>query len=275
VKASRTWSASCADKLYVCADGHGPARCTEQQASTVDPERAVRVKALSLLTRPARDWFTDQDISQGDWQSFATLLATVNAMTEVQLKKVDPRTVYASGSAALGQAVQACMPNGGVMFKVNKQGAVSVPYPKPCAVAIVNGDELAPLRLRADSTVLLLPGIFGVKPAPRPVLPTRAAPAPSATAPATATALPQAVSPQLDAAVRKWVDSASASIVACTNKNPSAVLVDVDGSGKPTVSVRGAEAGGSEEGCVRSALGAPPALPSGPAQILHVVKTAP
>jgi hypothetical protein len=278
VKASRTWSASCGDALYVCSDGRGPARCTPQQGDTVDRERAVRAKALAQLSPSQRAWFVDRDISLGDWPTFGQLVATIKAMSATQLNSVDPSTVYSAGSAELAQAVQACEPRSGVTFRVDNAGKVTLPYPKACAVDVVNWPELGPLRARPNTRVVLLPGLFGVTPIARPAFgKAPAAPAVEPAAPRVAT-LPSSappVSPELDAAVRQWLDKSAAAVVACTGKDPSALLVDVAAEGSVAVSIRGGTAGAPEEGCVRSALGAAPALPAGPARILHVVKGEP
>lgn len=276
VKATRTWSASCGDRLYVCSDGRGPARCTEQQRDTVDSERAVRAKALGELTVSQRDWFVDRDISQGDWAAFAQLVATVKAMSDEQRKATSPASVYAAGSAELGQAVLACSPKQAITFNVDKQGKVSVPSPKACAVNIVNRAELGPLRLRRNTSVVLLPGLYGIKPIARPVLAAAAAPTPVEASPSVAPSAPTSAvvalaSPELDAAVRQWLDKGAAGVVACTGKSPTALVVDVSAAG-PHVSIRGAAPGTPEEGCVKSALGTPPTLPAGSGQILHVVK---
>jgi hypothetical protein len=277
VKASRTWSASCGEKLYVCSDGRGPARCTPQQDDTVDQERAVRAKALAQLSASQRAWFVDHDILQGDWPAFAQLVATLKVMNDQQLKSVNPALVYGGISAKLGQAVRACT-NTNITFQVDKSGAVSVSFSKPCSVDIVNQPELAPLRARAGTTVVLLPGVYGVQPIPRPSL-AAARPAPAVAAePATNAAAASAAasapaSPELDSAVRQWLDKGSASVTACTGKNPTVLSVEVDATSQAHVSIRGVAAGAPEEGCVKNALGAPPALPAGPAQILHVLKS--
>jgi hypothetical protein len=277
-KATRTWAAACGERVYVCSDGRGPARCTEQQPDTVDAEKVVRAKAIAPLSAPQRAWFVDQDISQGDWASFAQLVATVKAMNEAQLQSTNPALVYAAGSEQLGQAVLACSSTYPISFNVDKQGHVTVPSSKPCAIDVVNRRELDPLRARHSSSVVLVPGLYGIKPVARPVIATTAAPtlAPAsesveaATGPTSPALTP--ASPELDAAVRQWLDRGASGVVACTGKSPTALVVDV-GAAAPQVSIRGLPAGAPEEGCVKSTLGAPPAFPAGSGQILHVVKS--
>jgi hypothetical protein len=279
VKATRTWSASCAEKMYVCSDGRGDARCTQQQAELLDPEALVRAKALLQLPAHQRSAFVDRHILSGDWPSFAHSVAVVAAMNDEQLASIDPQLVYSEGSADLDRRLRDCKKGSALTFAVKVDGSLAVPVgpwdnsPPDCATAILADPELAPLRRHPGQTFVLAPGIFDIKPVERPTL--AAAPATLATDPAAAanavTAEPPA-SAELDAAVRHWLDQESASILACTGQERSAVLVKVSAEGKPELSLRGASAGEPEAGCVRNALAPAPTLPAGPAQILHVVK---
>lgn len=281
VKATRTWSAACGEKLYVCSDGRGDARCTEQQPETIDPERAARAKALLLLSSKQRTAYADKDISLGDWPTFAQTIATTKLMTDEQLADVDPSAVHSTGSADLDQAVRRCTGDGWLTIDVTDQGRPFVPQKpgeasvKPCAEEIMNRPDVAWFKNYPKRRFVLLPGVFEVKPIARPVSSAAAATPtePAVAAPAASTTAAAAATPEVDKAVREWLDGNAANILACTGQDRSAILVNVSAEGKPEVSVRGATAGGPEDACVRSALSAPPSLAAGAAQVLHVVKS--
>jgi hypothetical protein len=62
--------------------------------------------------------------------------------------------------------------------------------------------------------------------------------------------------------------------LACVGKDQAALLVQVNHESKAEISIRGLAAGSPEEGCARSALAKTPALPSGPATVLHLLRAA-
>jgi hypothetical protein len=279
-KATRTWSASCNDKLYVCSDGRGGARCTHQDPGTVDPESLVRANALLQLTGQHRAYFVDRDILQGDWETFAELVAVVRALPESQLEDVDAKDVYARVSEGFNRELTACLgerkltvlvlPSGTLDFWRSPTAPVG-----PCVSQLLKHPELAPLKARPEARVHLIPGVFDVKPIARPLSTAAAAPivtSPSGEAKTEANDAPASVpAPELDAAVRRWLDGHASSILACTGKESSALLVDAQADGTLDVTLRGAE-DGAETPCVRHVLSTPPSFPPGAGRILHVVQ---
>lgn len=278
---ARTWSALCADRLYICSDGRGQARCTEQDPATIDAEEATRAAALRQLPVEKRAWFADQKITDGDWPTFARLAGTVNALSVTQLSSIDPRLVYMDQSPALEQVVSTCAPDSALAADVSARGTVSitamsssVPFTHPCWVN--HRPDLSKLIRLGPRQWLLAAGVSEVKPIARPERTPAVAKTPPA-APASGAAAPAAApaaSPALDAAVRGWLDQQADAILACAGKDSSAVLVTVDAQAKADVALRGVPAGGPEDGCVKHVLASPPPLPAGPAQILHIVKSA-
>ncbi len=275
---TRTWSALCADRLYICSDGRGQARCTEQDPATVDAEQAIRAAALKQLPVEKRAWFADQNIMDGDWPTFARLAGTVNALSVAQLSSIDPRLVYMDQSPELAQIVSSCAPDSALVADVSARGTVSittmsssVPFTHPCWVN--HRPDLSKLIRLGQRQWLLAAGVSEVKPIARPEPNPAVAKTPAA-APAVSVAAAPAASPALDAAVRGWLDQQADAILACAGKDSAAVLVTVDAQAKADVALRGVPAGGPEDGCVKHVLASPPPLPAGPAQILHIVKAA-
>jgi hypothetical protein len=275
---ARTWSALCADRLYICSDGRGQARCTEQDPATIDEEQATRATALRQLPVEKRAWFADQNITDGDWPTFARLAGTVNALSVAQLSSVDPRLVYMDQSPELAQVVSTCAPDSALVADVSARGTVSitsmsssVPFTHPCWVN--HRPDLSKLSRLGQHQWLLAAGVSDVKPIARPKLSPTVAKAPAAASGVSAAA-PAAspASPALDAAVRGWLDQQADAILACAGTDHAAVLVSVDAQAKADVTLRGVAAGGPEDGCVKHVLASPPPLPTGPAQILHIVK---
>ncbi|HYJ10196.1 MAG TPA: hypothetical protein VEX18_14335, partial [Polyangiaceae bacterium] len=134
------------------------------------------------------------------------------------------------------------------------------------------------------ATFTLVSGVFGVKPVARPAVASdekeqkaaaSAQPvADVAVVPIQSEPAAPAASPELDAAVRQWLDRERSAILACVGKDQAALLVQVNHESKAEISIRGLAAGSPEEGCVRSALAKTPALPSGPATVLHLLRAA-
>jgi hypothetical protein len=281
-KPTRTWAASCNDKLYVCSDGRGGARCTPQDVATVDPERLTRAKSLLLLTSKRRAYFVDKDILQGSWLEFAKLVATVRAMSDDQLESVNPKHVYGDTSESFDRELRACAGDRKLTVVVTKTGALDVwkninEPTGPCVTQLLKKPDLKPLTGRLGQSVVLLPGVFDIRPIARPVVSAASAAPSTATlaavsnvAPTTAAPAPPA-SAEVDSAVRRWLDDNAAGILACTGKDSSVVLVNIDAEGKLDVALRGA-ADSPETQCIRHAMSNISALPPGAAQVLHVVK---
>lgn len=279
---NRTWNAACGEKQFVCS-ARGGIRCTKQEPETVDPELVTRAMALREVPVEQRTWFVDKDISEGSWDSFATVVATVKALSPEQLERIDPRRVFASGSATLNESMHVCGPVGSVEIKVQANGNLT--SPAWCTERLLSSPELAPLKLHPFETFTLVAGVYGLKPVARPVLagatePKTPAAAPGEPATDVAAAPAQshsehgaaAASPELDAAVRQWLDRERSAILACVGKDQAALLVQVNHEAKAEISIRGLPAAAPEEGCVRSALAKAPALPPGPATVLHLLR---
>jgi hypothetical protein len=280
---NRTWNAACGEKQFVCS-ARGGIRCTKQEPETVDVELVTRAKALLEVPVAQRTWFVDKDISQGSWDSFATVVATVKALTPEQLERIDPRRVFAGGSATLDESMRVCGPVESIEVRVEADGDLT--SPAWCTERLLSSPELAPFKREPFKTFLLVSGVFGLKPVARPALSGEAEPkTPSVAAgehPVDAAATPQsqpapesvaaAASPELDAAVRQWLDRERGAILTCVGKEQAALLVQVNHESKAEISIRGLPAGAPEEGCVRSALAKAPALPPGPATVLHLLR---
>jgi hypothetical protein len=282
---NRTWNAACGEKQFVCS-ARGGIRCTKQEPETVDVELVTRAKALLEVPVAQRTWFVDKDISLGSWDSFATLVATVKALRPEQLERIDPRRVFAAGSASLDEAMKACGWVESVEVRVEATGDLT--SSASCTDRLLSSPELAPFKREPFTTFLLVSGVFGIKPVARPALagdvgPKTASAAAAEPHPAdVAVAASQSesgsvaagASPELDAAVRQWLDRERGAILTCVGKEQAALLVQVNHESKADVSIRGLPAGAPEEGCVRSALAKAPALPAGPATVLHLLRAA-
>lgn len=290
-RAKRTWSALCSEKMYVCSDGRGGTRCTPQQGDTIDDELVVRAKALLEVPTSRREWFIDKDLRQGSWDSFALLVAKVKAMNDAQLAAVDPRELFLNTSPSFESELKKCLGDDGVLavsFLRTGEAQAPTKVVEPDCKALLRKDKaLEPLKAQPEQTFYVVSNLFNVEPVQRPklatppstssteALATSGAEGDDAAAPASLPPVTAAASPELETAVRSWLDQESASILACTGKERSAVLVHVTAEGAAQVSLRGAPPGSPELACVRSALPKPPAFSPGPAEILHVVKASP
>lgn len=117
---------------------------------------------------------------------------------------------------------------------------------------------------------MIVAGVFGVKPLPRPEL-AKEPRADEAEEAAEETAPVEEVDPADSEEVRAWLDANSADILTCTDSERTAVLVRLDADGAAAVSLRGKMSGGAEEQCIRAGLGEK-AFEVQSAEVLHVVK---
>ena len=88
----------------------------------------------------------------------------------------------------------------------------------------------------------------------------------------TPTALPAPASQEDHASLRGWLDSQRDVVLGCTGSDLAIVTIE-PAETAARIALRPPFAGTAEEECVRSALGAPPSVPSG--RVIHALRAAP
>ncbi len=282
VEETRSWRAACGGSLYVCSDVAGGTDCKPQDPQTLDPELAVRARALLSLPKGVRDRFVAVDVMEGDWDSFARMAAARAKLSDQQFEEVGfEGKLFTGFSAEFNQQLVQCLGQHGVLeVEVNDRGLIQIPkagVKHRCRAKLLRSGELQ--QLRTPSTVrLLAANVFAVQALPRPEVATaESAKEPEPSGPTPEPRAPNPTVPKegpgVEEEVRAWVDSVASDILACSNESKTAVLVELDEQGSATVSLRGALAGGAEEQCIRAAVGKK-RFPSGPATVVHLVKPA-
>lgn len=268
---NRSWRAVCVEKLYVCSDIRGATQCVPQDPNTEEAGLKDRAKLLLKLDKPRRDVYIKSDIRAGSWESFSSGVVALSKMNAKQVADVEDAMKLITGlSDPLMQQLSACKNAAVLPIRVDKKTGALLPQAgnkNGCFLKLMGSSEFAHLRAHRDETFFVPTGIFGVKPLPAPQ--AAPPPAPVEAQPVEPPAAPEP-NPEIEAAVREWLDGNARAIVSCTGEE-SAVLVKVDDQGKPQVSLQGALAGKAAEGCVRSALGSKQ-FPPGPAEVMHFVK---
>lgn len=272
VPESRSWRALCSETLYVCSDIRGASTCTLQDPNTEEAGLKDRAKLLLKLDKPRRDLFISSDIRQGTWDEYSTKVVAVSKMSPTQFKQVeDPNGLFVGFSEQVAAQLTACSPNDLATVEVDKKGGLRPRGAKRMGCftrVITTSPEFAPMTQHPGETFYVPSGLPAIKPLPPP---KAVAPEPVVhEAPAVEEA-PAEVSPELDAAVRKWLDERAKDILACTGEEASVVIASLDDAGATKISLRGEMQGKAAERCVGAVLGAKQ-FDSGPAEVMHLVK---
>jgi hypothetical protein len=270
---NRSWRALCVNKLYVCSDTRGATQCVPQDPNTEEAGLRDRAQLLLKLDRSRRDLFIKSDIRTGSWEAYSSAIVAVSRMNQTQLADVeDGMRVVAGLSDGFMKQLSACQSGVILPIRVDKAGAL-IPNAGPktgCFFKLMGSAELAPLRAHKGQKFFVPTGIPGVKPLPHP----QAAPAPVAPPPAPVEEPAPAASPEMENAVRQWLDSNAKAVLSCTGEETSVVVVQIDAQGAPQLTLQGPLAGKPAEGCIRAALGTQQFDP-GPAELMHLVKKPP
>ena len=291
---SRSWQAACHEKMYVCSDVRGATRCTLQDEATRDPEVYVRAQLLYELPKAQRNAFISFDISQGDWETYSKAVAAAKLMTPEQVEDLGDRLrlLFVDFSEPFNRELRMCVHGDPLEVRVGETYLGS-PVRRDCAKALLLKPDLEPLKAHHGQVFVLVAGVYGVEPLPRPTLAaptldsadeaegavadnnTQAGDDPAKETPPEGhqSSAPSPASPEVAQAVRDWLDASAPDILTCTDSERTAVSVRIDQNGGAAVSLRGKLSGGPEEQCVREALG-DKSFDGGASEILHLVKAA-